>query len=312
MQLLKKNCGSIDNEGGNCMEIIIYGAGAIGSVYGALLSTKNNVVLIGKKVHVDAINTDGLKITGVINKTYHLTAQTSIAEIPKHTVLLICVKAYDLEEALLTLKPKIKPDTIIVLMQNGLGNEQIAQRILPKNPIVRAVIGTPATFLKPGEVIYSGKATTYLPHTTEGRIVAKLFNAAGMESEAIKDFQHALWAKLIINCVFNPLTSLLNIKNNEIKHLAPIPKILIEECCSVAAAEGIMLEGMDQKMNDVIESAGKNLSSMLQDLMKGKKTEIDFLNGKIVELARKHHLAAPYNEMLIALIKFKEQARVSS
>lgn len=288
------------------MNIIVYGAGAIGSLYGALLSEKNDVILIARKPHADAIHKSGLKITGVINQKYKINAQTLLKEIPEKTMLLIGVKVYDLEESLTAMKDKIKPDTILVLMQNGLGNEEIGQRILPKNLIVRAVVGVPVTFLKPGEIIYSAKTKTYLPDTREGRMVAKLFNTADIETETVKDFQRVIWTKLVVNCVFNPLTALLNIKNNKIRQLTPITTTIIQECTAVAQAEGIMIENIQEKVNTVIEEAGENLSSMLQDIMKHKKTEIDFLNGRIVELARKNGIAVPYNEMIVELLKFKE------
>lgn len=308
MMSLQENCGLTKMN----KNIIVYGAGGIGSLYGALLSRKNSVTLVGRKPHITAIKRKGLKIKGIINKRYNIQknkfqATTTLTKIPKGTILLIAVKVYDLEKALLELKKKIKQDTIIVLLQNGSGNEAIAQRILPHTRTVRAIFSVPVTFLKPGEIRYSGKATIYFPATTEGKYVANLFNIARIETKIAKNFDSVVWTKLIINCVFNPLTTVLQIKNNEVKKLKPLAQKIIAECCAVAEAEGILLEHIEEKMDQVIENAGDNISSMLQDVMKGKKTEIDFLNGRIVELAKKHGIPVPYNEMLVRLVKFKEQ-----
>ena len=103
------------------MKIIILGAGAIGSLFGAKLSKSNNVILIGRKQHVDKINKNGLKITGLENKKYKLTAKTKINKIEKNTLILLTTKVYDNKKAINKIKNLVKKDTIIQCIQNGLG-----------------------------------------------------------------------------------------------------------------------------------------------------------------------------------------------
>jgi len=124
-----------------------------------------------------------------------------------------------------------------------------------------------------------------------------------------KDIKKEIWKKLVVNCLLNPLTALFRVKNNEIgdRVLKPVRKKIIKECLEVAAAEGVYFNRGFEKELDEKMSFYKNYSSMCQDIMKGRKTEIDFLNGKILELAKKHRLETPANEIIYYLIKFLEE-----
>ncbi|MBI2647135.1 hypothetical protein HYW99_01545 [Candidatus Woesearchaeota archaeon] len=137
------------------MNIIVLGAGAIGSLYGAKLSKLNNVILVARKEHANNINKNGLKITGLENKTYRLKAITEINKIEDNTLILLTTKVYDSAKAINDIKNLIKKDTIILCLQNGLYAENIVKEIIGKKCLVlRAITNFGAIFLKPGVIDY--------------------------------------------------------------------------------------------------------------------------------------------------------------
>ena len=127
--------------------IYILGAGAIGSVFGAFLSKMHDVTLIGNKAHMEAINQRGLIICGEIEETFHLKTNTEITEIPDQTLIILTTKAYDIAEAVGSIKGKANNDTVILILQNGLGNEEVARKAAGEKPqILRAVTAMAAEF----------------------------------------------------------------------------------------------------------------------------------------------------------------------
>lgn len=289
-------------------KILILGAGAIGSLYGAFLSRKNDVTLIGNKTHVESINSNGLRITGDANETVRVKAETGISNIPRKTLILLTTKAHDSEQAIRGIKEILKKDTVILILQNGLGNEEVVKRVVGDEvKIVRAVIKLAAEFFKPGEIkFWSGE--TVVESSDAGAEIVNLLNECGLKARVSEHIDRETWAKLVVNCVVNPLTALFRVKNQEIwrDSLKNVRHEIISECLKVAEAEGVSLPGdMAERMDERVSSY-TNFSSMYQDIIKGKKTEIDFLNGKIVELGKKHHIPTPLNETLVSFIKFLE------
>ncbi len=290
-------------------KIFILGAGAIGSVLGALLSKKNDVTLIGEEEHIKAIKSEGLRISGDVKETFQVKAETKIKLLPPNTLLLLTTKAHQSQKAISQIKKLLKKDTVILVLQNGLGNEDLVRKAAGKKcRIVRGITLMFVEFLKPGGVRY-GQGDTILPLTSEGGKIAELLRGAGLRVKLSKDMKKEIWKKLVVNCVLNPLTAIFRVKNNKIgvDSLKPVRKRIVKECFRVAAAEGIFLKKNFEKELTKKISFYKNYSSMCQDIMKGRKTEIDFLNGKILELAKKHRLETPANEIIYYLIKFLEE-----
>lgn len=290
-------------------KIMILGAGAIGSLYGAFLSQKNDVTLIGNKKHVESINSNGLRITGDKNETVRIKAETGIRGIPRKTLILLTTKAYDSEQAVRGIEKFLKKDTVILILQNGLGNEEVVRQVVgDKVTIVRAVIKMAAEFFRPGEIkFWSGE--TVVESSDAGAEIVNLLNGCGLKARVSEYIDREIWTKLVVNCVVNPLTALFRVRNYEIWHdsLKNVRHGIVNECLKVAEAEGVSLHGdMAERMDDRVSSY-TNFSSMYQDIVKGKKTEIDFLNGKIVDLGKKHHIPTPLNETLVSFIKFLEE-----
>ncbi|MDI6904313.1 MAG: 2-dehydropantoate 2-reductase [Candidatus Bathyarchaeia archaeon] len=293
----------------NFNKIFVLGAGAIGSIYGALLSKRNDVTLIGNKTHVNAVNSKGLSISGDINEVFHLKADTEIREIPEKTLIILTTKAYDSANAIEGIKKLLKRDTVILILQNGLGNEEIVKRAVgDKAKILRATTAMAAEFFEPRKIrFWSGE--TIIEQDEAAEKIAEIFNKCMLKTSLSNDITKEVWNKLVVNCVINPLTALFHVRNCEIiaDSLKSVRHEIVKECVEVGKAEKISFpEDLEEKIDKKISSY-TNFSSMCQDIMKGKRTEIDFLNGKVVELGRKHHISTLVNETLVCFIKFLEE-----
>ena len=291
------------------MDIIILGAGAIGSLYGAKLSKLNNVILIARKEHADKINSYGLKITGLEEGIFKIKADTKINKIKGNTLIILATKVYSNEKSIKDIKNKLRKDTIILCLQNGLYSENIAKKIAGKKcPVLRGITNFGATFLEPGVAGYKGYGYTAIEKSSKSEDIAFNFSKCGLNAYVSKDIKHDMWKKVIFNCILNPVTAILKIKNGGITNekLDPLKRLIADECAKVAGKDGV-------KFNfDFVEAINKefkgsqNISSMQQDLIKGKKTEIDCLNGAVAKLGEKYGIGCPVNEALNAIIKSPE------
>jgi len=290
-------------------KIFILGAGAIGSACGAKLSAKNDVTLIARKEHADAINKKGLVVTGELKGVLRIKADTHIQEVPPNCLIILTTKVHDSRKALEGVVKLLRRDTTILILQNGIGNEEIVKSVVDDRcRIERGVLHLGADFLKPGEVMIV-PGWVVLGNTEKGRQIAQLFNESGLEARVMDNLKQDVWRKLIINCMLNPLTAILEVRDYGIvvPVLDGLRDAVVNECVEVARAEGVEFEKGLRKAIDRDILRLKNYSSMHQDLMKGRKTEIEFLNGKIVEIGKKHDIPTPINEALVAVIKFLEE-----
>lgn len=287
-------------------KIIILGAGAVGSIYGALLSKKNDVTLIGNKAHADAVNSKGLSISGGITETFYLKADTEICEIPENTLIILTTKAYDSAKAIKQIKKLLKKDTVILVLQNGLGNEEVVKCVADdKTKVLRSITAMAAEFFESGRVrFWNGE--TIIEQNEIAEEIGEILENSMLKTRLSNDINMEAWNKLVVNCVVNPLSALFHVRNCELvsDSLKTVRHRIVRECVKVGKAEGITFpKDLKEKVDEKISSY-TNFSSMYQDVMKGKKTEIDFLNGKVVELGRKHNIPTPVNETLVCLIKF--------
>jgi 2-dehydropantoate 2-reductase len=287
-------------------KILVLGVGAIGSVVGSFLSEKYDTTLVGRKDHVEAVNSNGLKISGDLDKIFHVKADTEIREIPEKTLVILTTKAYDVRKAVQTIKPLLRKDTVILILQNGLGNEEAAKQVLGDEPsIVRGVTMIGAEFFEPGKIkLWQGK--TFLGKAAFSNEIAEVFNDCSLETIVSDNIEREIWSKVVVNCVVNPLTALFKVRNSEIftEALKSVRHQLVAECVAVASAEGVAMWPNLEALIEGVGSKSSNFSSMCQDLMKGKTTEIDFLNGKVATLGKKHGIPTPVNETLTSFIKF--------
>ncbi|MBI3032931.1 2-dehydropantoate 2-reductase [Candidatus Woesearchaeota archaeon] len=297
----------------NINNIIILGAGALGSVYGALLSKNkdNKVVLVGNKKHIAVIKNNKLQIQGRVNESFALAVQEKITSLSPQTIIFLMVKCYDIIPTLKSIKPTLRKDTILVCLSNGLEiKELVLKEIGDYCTVIRGISYLGCIFLEPGKIVYTGGSFTELEKTSHDQQFHQMFENTGLNLKTYQNFKEREFKKAIMNAMINPLTSIFNCYTCVLaeKRYENLINKLISECKCIAEKEGVVFKEdflLDFKTN--IQETSNNKSSMLQDIERGKKTEIDYINGKFVELAKKHHLQAPLNTALVTLIKTLEQ-----
>ena len=292
------------------MQVIILGAGAIGSLFGAKLSKINDVTLIARKEHADKISKNGLAVAGLEKKVYKLKAAENIKEIKKDTLIILSTKVHDSQSAVRQIKKFLRKDTIILCLQNGLYSENIVKKIVGnKCTVLRAITNFGAIYLNPGSVNYTNYSYTAIEKNPRSMKIARNFSECGLNGYAAKDIRNEMWKKLVFNCIVNPLTAILRIENMHVTDdkLNPLKKLIADECKAVAEKDGIKLEiDFVRATNEEFRNS-RNISSMQQDLLKGKKTEIDFLNGGVARLGKKYGIKCPVNDAIAAIIKEMER-----
>jgi 2-dehydropantoate 2-reductase len=292
---------------------LVFGAGAVGSIIAARLADRHEVSVVARESHVRAIERDGLVLTGRTEATVrNLVARTSVAELssPAPEYVLLTAKAHQTAEAVRELEPFWR-SSIFVSLQNGLGNEElIAERA---DRVLAAVINQGAILLEPGRIFHAGEATTeigpFRGTSIEDAIhLARDLDEAGIRARAVSDIRPPMWRKVILNAAVNPLSALLNKKTGELlgdPELEAAIVGIVRESVAIARATGVELEEGDvlEAIREVALAAPENKSSMLQDLERGRPTEIDFLNGALVRKAGELGLDASRNELLTHLIR---------
>lgn len=289
-------------------QIVVLGAGAIGSAYGALLSRDNDVLLVGRQTHVETINTGGLVIEGDYAGIYSPSATYNLEEVLPETLLIVTTKAYDLASSLSSIRSLILDDTVLLLLQNGLNIEEIARKVVKKQRrVVRGLVTLASEMLSPGRVkVWRGDIV--LGSDELSKAIAQLFEKSGIQTKTSSTFTQEIWRKCIINSIINPLTAILQVHNNEIStpELAWIRHSIGRESMAVGTAEGIDFKADLLEFIEEIIPQYTNRSSMCQDIQRGRPTEIAFINGRIVELGKQHGIPTPINKCLTQLVRFLE------
>lgn len=301
------------------MKIGIIGAGAMGCLYACLLSEKNDVVLLDiDKNTVDAINRDGVfmkETNSDAEKNYKLKAKISGKAGGPFDLLIVFVKDTATRAAVACNQSLISDDTVLLSLQNGLGNFEILEEFAHKDQILLGTTKHNCVTLGAGKIYHSGAGVTHIGspsgnQATAKRIVAA-FSDSGIESEACDNVKCLLWEKLFINMTINSVTALLDahisvVAENE--HARKVVAELLSEAVAVAAKDGAEFD-YDTVYNDVINTAavlGTGKASMCQDIENKRKTEIDFINGAVVRLGEKYAVETPYHAMITALIHARE------
>jgi 2-dehydropantoate 2-reductase len=291
------------------MEIIVLGAGAIGSLYGAKLAAHNDVTLLGRAEHVAAINSHGLRIEGIESAVVPVHAATEIRQIGADALVILTTKVPDSAAALGAIAPLLRDDTTILCLQNGIGSERIARAALGDCGIVlRGITQFGAIYKAPGVIQFMARGYTLVERHERSARLAGVLSDAGLDCRVSPDISADVWHKLVINCVVNPITAILGgevggIANPE---LEPLKRLVIDECVAVAAAEGVTFRNDFLREIDDRFRPSHNIASMLQDLRRGRSTEVDYLNGAVVAMGKRHGVACPVNSALVAIIKEME------
>lgn len=304
----KENCPAV--------RFLIFGAGAMGSLMGGLLSTRHDVTLVARAAHAQAISRDGLRIRGLTKLVARPQAVTEVGIEPTPPeVALIAVKAYDTQAALEALRP-FWSDSIFLTLQNGLGNEEmIAERA---KRVLGGVTSQGVTTVGPGEVYHAGKGETFIgsfqgTRKEEVEAVVEAFRIAGIQCSLSEDVLREKWKKTLVNACINPLTGLVRVKNGRLLEsyaLGEVVEMIINEGIRVASAHGIPVQKAElmERVWQTAHATAENKSSMLQDLERGRRTEIDFINGALERLGKDVGVPCPANSLLTRLIRGLEES----
>lgn len=291
------------------MRIIVLGAGAIGSVYGARLSKHHDVTLIGGAAHVAAIQRDGLVMQGLIDETLPLRAATTIDRIEPGTLVLLTAKVNNNVACVRPIVPILPEGVTIVCVQNGLYSENLVKDLVGSRALVlRAITQVGGVLVRPGVVDNTVAGYTLLESHPQSPAIAATLTEAGLDGRVVPDIKKEMWRKAIFNCVINPTTTLMSSDVGSIvdPQLNTLKQQIIDECVAVAKADGVSFDEDFVALIDRVFAGARTIASMRQDLMKGRKTEIDHMNGAVADLGKQFGIPCPVNAALATMIRYVE------
>lgn len=302
------------------MKIAVVGAGAMGSLFGAMLAEAGNEVWLYDvwAEHVQTINKNGLAIEREgQTRTLSIKATTDPKQIGQAQLIIIFVKSTHTASAAETARKLAGSDGAVMTLQNGMGNADILSGFIDPERVLAGTTSHGATMLGPGSIRHAGIGATTIgawAETEQGRERARklsdFFTKTGIETEAVDDVRSVLWNKLLINIGINAITALTAIKNGQILDLEITRKLsrnAVEEAMKIAGEMNIKVrEDAVDHVYAVAEATAVNRSSMGQDVDNKRQTEIRTINGFIVREAKRLGLKAPVNETLTALVETLE------
>jgi len=330
----------------NLLRIGFIGPGSIGSLFGGCLASVHTaanpleIIFFCRKGHAEVINKSGIKIyndKGNITLT-NIEAFENAEDFTKKSIndnkykldyLFLTTKAYDSERAMIQYKSLINSSNWLIILQNGIGNEELLKKYCDENKIIRIVTSHGALLKEYGQVYHTGVGFTkigfvYLKPQKQNHssyksgyiklsMLKKSLDAGGLETEIVDDIIKHTWEKAFVNIGINALGALTRLNNGKLlenENLKLLMSAAVKEALEVAKLKCIDLSDRDyvRLMYSVAEKTYNNKNSMLQDIIKGNFTEIDFLNGRIVSLAKEIGIKVPINEMFTYLIKGLEES----
>ncbi|MHA1916029.1 MAG: ketopantoate reductase family protein [Promethearchaeota archaeon] len=324
-----------------CIRIGIIGAGSIGSLFGGSIAGitsdayKLEVFFFCDKEHAKAITASGLKIcknqdvrvvSTIIAYENEEIIEERIEEDPsfRFDFIFLTTKAYDIETAVVQYKKIINVSDNLVILQNGIGNEDIVGNYIPRSKIIRAVTTNGALLQEPGRVLHTGDGIVKIgipfqeefrnDSVTRGKtdsdlkLLGELIRSAGFEIFIVEDIIKESWEKVFVNIGINAFGALTGLKNGQLLESEGLKQMMgeaITEAITVAKMKHIELTEGDfiALTYDVASKTAENKNSMLQDILNGQPTEIDFINGRVLKYAKELNIKAPINELLTYLIK---------
>lgn len=302
------------------MKIAVLGSGAMGCLYGGSLAEAGfDVTLIDVwKDHVDSINANGLHIEGlsgdrIINS---ISASIDPGSVGIVDLLIVFVKATMTHKAMEEAKIMVGPDTVVLTLQNGLGNIESISDVVGEDKLIAGITAHGSTLLGPGHIRHAGKGDTNLGEldgTISKRLenIVEMFEKAGFSINVSSNVLGLIWDKLIVNIGINALTALTGLKNGQLLEFVEtreLMELLVKEAWDVARAKNIELHCDPlEHTKEVARLTSANRSSMLQDVVNKRITEIEVINGAIVNEGIKLGIETPINAVITNLVKMKHQ-----
>jgi 2-dehydropantoate 2-reductase len=296
------------------LRVAVLGAGAVGCYYGGMLARAGHrVTLIGRAPHVPVFNTTGLRMqTLTFDETVVVQASTDASAVAGADLVLFAVKSPDTAAAGEQMRPHLAPGALVLCLQNGVDNAERLRAALPGVEVAAAVVYVATEMAGPGHLRHHGRGELVIEPSAASEQIAQALIAAGVPTEVSGNVRGALWAKLILNCAYNALSALGRIAYGELVQrpgVAQVMRDVVLECRAVAAADGVTLpDDVDAAVRRIAETMPTQLSSTAQDLMRGKPSEIDHLNGHVVRRGEALGVATPVNRALWVATKLMESA----
>ncbi|MGI0054704.1 MAG: ketopantoate reductase family protein [Thermoplasmata archaeon] len=311
------------------MRVLIYGCGAVGGVFAAALAQAGHeVALVGRPAHVAAIRSSGLRLEGMTRGTWRVPITERLDRPLEVDLLLLTVKSFDLRASTEAIGRVLDRPTPILLPQNGLGIEEHVRAALAsvtsiRPPLVRAVTTIPAQLVRPGLVRHNGTGELRLAEPTRAPAIAPAIRAfhdllvgAGLSVRYVEDLELALWSKAVLNGAINPVTAAFGVTNGALQD-APYrdpAEALLGEGLLAANASGHALSAseLEAELWRTVRATAENRSSMLQDVERGRPTEIAAISGELLAAGRAHGIRMPRTEEFIDKVEARARSRGQS
>jgi 2-dehydropantoate 2-reductase len=295
------------------MRFLIVGPGAVGCLLSCLLFRGGQEVelLDYRQDRAERISKSGLRLEGVSGEGHYYVPVSAGVILRDPDIVILCVKAYKTREACEFLKAHLETQKVVLTLQNGVGNREIMEEVLSQHLITAGVTSEGATLLGEGHVRHAGKGETIIGRgslsPTQVQEIVDAFVASGLNTRWAEDVTGLIWGKLLVNVGINALTAIARVRNGVLvqnENLKAVMSLLVKEALEVIGEKGIKLpfEHPLEKVFEVAKNTGQNISSMLQDVLKGKRTEISFMNGAIVSEGKKLGVPTPLNELITRLV----------
>jgi 2-dehydropantoate 2-reductase len=298
-------------------KIAVVGAGAVGGYFGGLLARAGApVIMIGRPAFVEAVAKNGLFLDTVqFQESVHVDASTDLGAVRGAEIVLFCVKTTDNSATARAIAPLLAPGALVLSMQNGVDNvEQI--RAAAAIDALPAVVYVAASVPEPGRVKHVGRGDLVIgPRKEKTERIAALFSRGNVPCKISENIQGELWTKLVWNCALNAVSALGRAKYGNIAASADAWKVVetaVYEVLAVARAANIHPPGLEDPKAalagalKIATQMAEALSSTAQDMNRGKRTEIDSLNGYVSRRGAELGVPTPVNHALYALVKLAE------
>jgi 2-dehydropantoate 2-reductase len=304
------------------MKITIVGPGAMGCLFASLLSKSktNEVWLLDKNpARAKYLNSRGIRVTGLskINiPPVRIKVTTCAKQIGVTDIIILFVKSYDTREAIIRAIPCVNENTLILTLQNGLNNILTIKKNLIAQSLANFYAGTTshgATLIRDGIINHAGKGETIVGRVGAARPsqckkIKRIFTGSGIDTRITGNVEGIIWSKLILNSAINPLATVSGCRNGSLVKIDSLKELLFsvtQESTRVVYKKNIKLPYKDvkTKVAGVCDMTRDNINSMLQDILKNKQTEIDYINGAIAREGRKSGVKTPLNDMLWQMVK---------
>ena len=298
------------------MKVAVMGAGAVGCYFGAMLARAGHAVtLIGRPQHVEAVNRRGLYLDSKsFQEHVPMSASTDAAAVAGSDVVLFCVKSSDTEAAGRQIAPHLGEKTVLLTLQNGVDNAERLQAALPQE-VIPAVVYVATEMAGAGHVKHHGRGDLVIGASASSEAIAAQLIAAGVPVTVSDNANGELWTKLIVNCAYNAISAISRMPYGQMVEGDGVPAVMddvVMECLAVAKAAGVIVPGdVRASVPGIARAMKEQFSSTAQDLMRGKPTEIDHLNGYVVRKGAALGVPTPVNRVLHSLVKLLESKAVT-